>query len=396
MASRTRAIIGCECGRGEGAKLAKRVSLIIFVGEGGPSLPERMVAEVQEAVALDTIAKTISRDWCEEVIVATASPRFAREAAALGAVVEPDEDGFHFGRRLAYLIEKYRVERAFYIGGGAGPLLTEEEFDAIARAGLENDDVVIANNFFSTDFAVFTPASAISRFAPPEIDNNLAWLLHYEGGLRNEPLERTPGTQLDVDTPTDLMLLQVHPLVGPRTLATLRRLDLDLSRLRRAMSFLTDRTAEITVAGRVGSHVWARLETDLACRKRVYAEERGMRASGREQGRQVNSLLGSYLQVVGPERFFATLTASSQAVFLDSRVIFHHLGLDLSGADRFWSDLLHPEEVSDPTARAFTAAARDAGAPVILGGHSLVSGGLLVLIDSAWREHDAALQHPEG
>jgi hypothetical protein len=376
--------------------LAKRISLLVFVGEGGPSVPERMVAEVQQAVALDTIAKAIDRDWCEEVIVATASPHFGREAAALGAIVEPDEEGFHFGRRLAYLIHKYRVERAFYIGGGAGPLLAVEELAAIARAGLENDNIVVSNNFFSTDFAVFTPATAIERFSPPAIDNNLAWLLHYDGGLRSEPLERTPGTQLDVDTPTDLMLLQVHPLVGPRTCAALKGLDLDLSRVRQAMAYLTDRTAEITVAGRVGSHVWARLENDLACRKRIYAEERGMRASGREQGRQVNSLLGSYLEVVGPERFFATLAASSQAIFLDSRVIFHHLRLELGGADRFWSDLLRPDEVSDPTARAFTAAARDAGVPVLLGGHSLVSGGLLVLIDCAWREHDAALPPGEG
>jgi hypothetical protein len=72
-------------------------------------------------------------------------------------------------------------------------------------------------------------------------------------------------------------------------------------------------------------------------------------------------------------------------------VIFHYLGLDLGPADRFWSDLLRPDMIVDPTARAFTAAARDAGVPVLLGGHSLVSGGLLVLIDCAWREHDAAL-----
>ncbi len=348
-----------------------------------------MVASVQEAIALDTIERSLGRDWCEEVIVATASAAFARRLRELPVIVEVDEGEFHFGRRLAALVARHRVERAFYIGGGSGPLLTQAELDGIGHTLLTSDDVVVANNFFSTDFAAFTPADTLARIAPPAIDNNLAWLLHYEGGLRNEPLPRTPGTQLDVDTPTDLLLLQMHPQVGPHTLAALRSLDLDLSRVQQAMCFLTDRTAEITVAGRVGSHVWARLESDLACRKRIYAEERGMRASGREESGSVHSLLGCYLQVVGPERFFATLAASSQAIFLDSRVLFHHLQLNLPAADRFWSDLLRPEEIRNPTARAFTAAARDAGVPVLLGGHSLVSGGLLVLIDCAWRRHDA-------
>lgn len=368
--------------------MAKRVSLLVFVGAGGPSEPERMVQGAHEAIALDTIERALGRDWCEEVIVATASAGFARRAAELPVVVERDAEDFHFGRRLLEMVRRHGVERAFYIGGGAGPLLTDEELDAIGRAALA-DEVVAANNFFSTDFAAFAPADALARFAPPAIDNNLAWLLHYEGGLRSEPLARTPGTQLDVDTPTDLMMLLVHSLVGRHARAYLESLDLDLSRLRQAMACLTDRAAEITVAGRVGSHVWARLETDLACRKRIYAEERGMRASGREEQGQVCSLLGCYLEAVGPERFFATLAAPSQAIFLDSRVIFQHLGLKLNAADRFWSDLLRPEEMQDATARAFTAAARDCGVPVLLGGHSLVSGGLLVLIDCAWREHDA-------
>jgi 2-phospho-L-lactate guanylyltransferase (CobY/MobA/RfbA family) len=371
--------------------LKEGVSLLVFVGAGGQSEPERMVAEAQEAIALDNIEQALAGDWCREVIVSTGSRRLAKRLAELPVMVELDRQEFHFGRQLAELIARHRVERAFYVGGGSNPLLSPGEMAAIGRRLLAGDDVVVPNNLFSCDFVAFTPASAVTRFAPPAIDNNLAWLLHYEAGLACEPMARTPGTQLDVDTPTDLALLRLHGQTGPRAGACLQALDLDLSRLRAAMRCLTDRAAEITVAGRVGSHVWARLETDLACRKRVYSEERGMRASGREGRGEVNSLLGRYLEAVGPNQFFAALATSSQAILLDSRVIFHYLGLDLSPADRFWSDLLRPDKIVNPTARAFTAAARDAGVPVVLGGHSLVSGGLLVLIDCAWREHDAAL-----
>ncbi|MDA8216751.1 MAG: hypothetical protein M0Z94_03950 [Dehalococcoidales bacterium] len=368
--------------------MAKKVSVLIFVGAGGPSAPEQMVAGAQAASALDTVERALAEDWCEEVIVSTASPSFARCLADMPVTVELDRQDFHFGRQLVDLIHRHKIERALYIGGGSGPLLTAAEFASLGRTLLENDEVVITNNFFSTDFAGFSPASAITRIDPPAIDNNLAWLLHYDGGLERRPLDRTPGTQLDIDTPADLMILQMHPQLGPHTAAFLRSLDLDLTRLQKAMAYLTEREAEIVVAGRVGSHVWARLETDLACRKRIYAEERGMRASGREENGLVRSLLAYHLEVVGPRRFFADLVADAQAVFLDSRVIFNHLKLGLSAADRFWSDLLEPGEVGNATAREFTAAARDAGVPVLMGGHSLVSGGLLVLIDVAWQKHD--------
>ncbi len=135
----------------------------------------------------------------------------------------------------------------------------------------------------------------------------------------------------------------------------------------------------------------AHLETDLACRKRVFSEERGMRASGREARGEVRSLLGFYLASVGPWRFFESLGELGQAAFVDSRVLFSHLGLRPTAADRFHSDLLEVEAIVDPLIREFTAAARAAPIPVLLGGHSLVTGGLWTLIDAAWQERDRQL-----
>jgi len=64
-------------------------------------------------------------------------------------------------------------------------------------------------------------------------------------------------------------------------------------------------------------------------------------------------------------------------------VIFSHLGLEPSLSDRFHSDLGQVERIDDPFVREFTQAALEAPIPVILGGHSLVSGGLLALIEIA-------------
>ncbi|GAI01183.1 unnamed protein product [marine sediment metagenome] len=55
-----------------------------------------------------------------------------------------------------------------------------------------------------------------------------------------------------------------------------------------------------------------------------------------------------------------------------------------SANDRFYSDLLKPEKISDPFLREFTYEALNASIPIVLGGHSLVSGGLYALVESAW------------
>jgi hypothetical protein len=89
------------------------------------------------------------------------------------------------------------------------------------------------------------------------------------------------------------------------------------------------------------------------------------------------------------ERFFEALGAMAQAIFLDNRVLFAHRRLWPSAADRFYSDLREPARIGDPFVRALTEAAMAAPVPVIMGGHSLVSGGIYVLIEAAWaRGHD--------
>jgi hypothetical protein len=184
-------------------------------------------------------------------------------------------------------------------------------------------------------------------------------------------------------------VLKVHPGAGHHSQALLDGLDLDPSRLRQAIRPFTDTKAEVLVAGRVGSYLWAQLEGNTACRVRTLSEERGMRADGREEAGQVCSILGFYLEQVGATRFFDTLAKLADAAFIDSRVIFNHLRLDLSCSDRFLSDLGQADKIENAQARQFTQAAGEAPIPVILGGHSLVAGGLLALIEAAILEGGA-------
>ncbi len=116
-----------------------------------------------------------------------------------------------------------------------------------------------------------------------------------------------------------------------------------------------------------------------------------MQADGRVGGGEARSLVGFYLAAVGVQRFFATLAELADAAFLDSRVILAHLGLQPSRADRFLSDLGRHEDVEDPFLRELTEGAAGAAIPVALGGHSVMAGGLMALIEHAWREYDRDL-----
>lgn len=376
-----------------------KVPLVIMTGSSERSEVERMMSLALQAITLDTIERALAVEAIGPIVLATNSTSLAENLRGKPVHIElgKSDEEFHFGRRLRDLITEQGMEKVFYIGGGSGVLLSSEEMSRIAETLLSTDELVIANNFYSTDFAAFAPAEAINSIEPETLtaDNDLAWRLVKRAGLPCKELPRNAATQLDVDTPTDLMTLKLHPGVGPHTRRCLDSLELDISHIEQALGFFTDRTAEVLVAGRVSASTWAYLEYETACRVRLFSEERGMRASGRQARGEALSLLGFYLEEVGLERFFATLAEMSQAVFLDSRVLFAHRQLWPSAADRFYSDLRQPEKISDPWVRRFTQAAIAAPIPIVLGGHSLVSGGLYALVEAAWARGEDLARHVE-
>jgi hypothetical protein len=374
-----------------GAMSADTLPLLIMTGVSEGSEPEWMVSQTRQAITLDLVERALQVPSLGPIVVATNSSALAQRLASYPIAVEldPPHETFHFGRRLVSLIARHDMARCFYLGGGAGPLLSVTDLAAIAETMLAGDRLLVTNNFYSSDFVAFSPTVILKDLPPPDNDNELAWLLGEDAGLPIRELARTGATQFDVDTPVDLFTLNSHPLTGPHTRAYLDTLALDTSHLDAALPLMLDRDATILVAGRVSSATWSYLERETACSTRVFSEERGMRASGRQARGQVRSLLGYYLDVAGIDRFFPTLATMGQALFLDNRVIFAHRNLWPSAADRFYSDLRRPDQITDPFVRELTQAAMTAPVPVIMGGHSLVAGGMYALVDAAWaRGHD--------
>lgn len=353
-----------------------------------------MVAAARRAATLDSLERALSTGaFASAILVADSREGLADVPSAV--VVDVDAGAFHFGRRLAWVIDRFGLEKPLYFSGGSVPLLSAQEFVGIAQELGRGDGLVITNNFYSADLVAFSPGEALKKIRLPDSDNPLARLLAEQGGLSPQPLPRSVSSQFDIDSPSDLAILTLVGGAGPRLQRLLDGWRLDVAPYRGVSAYFTEPTAQVMVAGRTGSQVWQYLEQETACRVRFFAEERGMQAEGRLRDGQARSLLGFYLAEVGVERFFATLAELADAAFLDIRVLMAHLGIEASRADRFLSDLGRHEAIEEPFLREFTRAAGRASIPVVLGGHSLVSGGLMALVEYAWQEHDRRLG-PEG
>jgi hypothetical protein len=365
------------------------VTLIVFSAGGLADSAERMVTETRHAITVDVVARARTIGAFGRIIVATDSQALTGALAQYDVLIDFDnpEERFAFGARLAQLIERYQVEKAFYIGGGAGALLSAGEMRAIAERLDAAENILLPNNYWSTDFVAFAPAKAAIGLPPLDSDNNLSHLLRTERNLDFVAQPRTVGTQFDVDTPIDVVLLGYSKNLGPQTRAMLERLSPDPKHVERLLPHLTQRTSELLIFGRLAGDVMRYFETQIACRTRSLSEERGLLASGREARGEARSLLGFLFDAYGVERGFGLLGEICTAAVLDVRVLLAHRKIRASAHDRFNADLLRWEEIGEPWLREFTAAAARAPIPVILGGHSLVCGGLYLLVEAAWRDY---------
>ena len=382
-----------------------RPTLVIF--QGGARLSdtplESYVLEAQTAATLDLLSLAAESDAFERALLVTEDPMLVGEAEKLSGVlsltIERGGEPFHFGEALRRVCEVHRLERVVYAGGASLPLATRWLLRELAVPVSGEGECVVANSLFSADFVAFYPAGALARIPLPAADNNLAWLLHYTAGLPFAPTPRTIASQFDIDTPPDLAVLNrayeskgdwagsnyasTMSAVGKRLGRVLERVPAMVPRLAeklgQAYEVMATRRAQVLLAGRVSAWVWRRLEVNLPCQTRVLSEERGLQASGREARGEARSLLGLLIDALGVEGLVNALEETCDAAFLDTRVLFAHRRLLVSRADRFYSDALQPDKVSHPWVRQLTAALMSARIPIVLGGHSLVAGGIWAL-----------------
>ncbi len=370
--------------------MAEKVTLLLTVGGWGRSDVERALDGAHRAAARDLLEVLLRADMIDRAIVATDDAAWGDTLTDLPVEVDLDPPGesFHFGRRLAGLIERYETQCVLYSGGASAPLMGVERWTEVLTRLAQAERLVVTNNLHSCDWVGFAPAvEAIPLVVQEANDNAIAWVLANEGGLPFESLPASAATRFDLDTPADLLIALRHPGIGPHLRCFLNGLGWETPQLDGVLAAMAREGGSLAVVGRASAAAWAALEQATRCWVRVFAEERGMRASGRQERGEARSLLADYLELTGVEGFFDELAELVDGVLFDNRVILAARGLWPSTPDRFNSDLYRWDKVEEPFLRRLTRAAAEARVPVVLGGHAVVAGGLMALVESFQAGH---------
>jgi hypothetical protein len=363
------------------------LTAIIMLGPEGPSPAERWVAGGRLAAARDAAGLAASITGVGRVVLAAPEKDYADACRAWGVICDFDAPNsqFHFGARLAQLLERYPAEAHLYMGAGSLPLLPADVLaqavDEVRRAARP---LAVTNNLHSSDWIALNCAAAIQ--ARPERlanDNALGWVLRTEAGVEVRSLPPSAGTRLDIDTPADLLLLALHQGLRPELRRFLTEQLKPSAAWVAAGRRLFARAGQVALLGRVSSAVWAHVEANTQAWVRVFSEERGMTASGRLAAGRVKSMVGAHLSRLGPAAFFGELGELVEAAFFDTRVVLAHAQRWPSSADRYASDLGWPDQIQDPWLRELTEAAVNAPIPIVLGGHGVVAGDLYGLVEIA-------------
>jgi hypothetical protein len=137
---------------------------------------------------------------------------------------------------------------------------------------------------------------------------------------------------------------------------------------------------------------WQAFEQQVACRTAGVIEGRGMKAYANRQP----PVLASLFHERGFADFFRALEDSADAAIIDSRPLLAHRGSLPSAHERFSCDLFRVSEMTDPVWIDFAQRALDCSIPILLGGHSLVSGGLYLLPEICWKGRNLPRRlHPD-
>ncbi len=335
----------------------------------------RVVAIILHAVS-GPDAGPLERSFAESrARLASAHAHGFGDVGATASIVETT-GGWPFGRRLRDLAANAGEAGLIVLGSGSLPLATRGDREAFVEAAGGTGRVLV-NNRHSADVLAMSRDIDLRDLPDLAADNGVPRWLGGQGGAVDDPTRRW-RLQVDIDSPLDAVLaLEPRGYARPEDVPDLTVLDRALAGLARTAR---DPAAEVIVAGRSSAPTLRWLERHTAARTRALIEERGFKTAPSAQ-RPTRSALGLLLDRDGPADLGVILAQLGDAAVIDTRVLMaHRFGRDEArwpaAEDRFASDLLLPDRVTDPWLRALTEAATAAPIPVLLGGHTLVGPGL--------------------
>ncbi|MDI3270464.1 MAG: hypothetical protein QJR00_07140, partial [Bacillota bacterium] len=346
--------------------------------EGGPlSGPlSRDMARIRE-VALGLRVHRLAGAGVHRMVIVSDRDHLSREAWRWGASFQRSLTPFHFGRQLAAFIDGDRSfgpeDWLLYVGGGAGIGLGVQDWQALL-GHLGDPREVWVNNPQSPDLLAFCPYYW-EREELPATDNAFLYAL-LRAGYRRRLWPNEAALNFDIDTPADAALMALLASWGQEALDRPPLVDVlssltwlpPLQERWRRIAHLLHTGGELILMGRVSPVAVLQVNARWPVRLRVFSEERGMKALGRVERGQVRSLMGHYLETVGPQSFFREMAAVAQGAILDTRVLQAHFGWSLSEEERFASDVGMPPQGLPALWQDFIRASQETPLTVLLGG----------------------------
>jgi hypothetical protein len=363
------------------------IPVIVFQPPIGKSKAERWVAQGRLQAALDLVTRLQRVASAGEIFVLAADPEDQESLTSAGGIpIDAQPTPFHFGRVLMDQVERRGWDRFAYFGGASAPLLSAEYLqDVFERASAGQGAQCWVNNYHSTDWAIVRVTKEMMQLADRlPTDNAIGWVLSHDAGYQVQAMPPEAATSMDVDTPSDILVMTGHPQLGAHLRGFVQSApEASLERIAAIQELMRKPGTTLTVIGRGSSRAWRALEDRAQIWVRMLVEERGMVASRRVAQGKVRSLVASFLEQAGPGRFVRELCEISDGVLWDTRVWMAHRGSWPSDADRFAADLGWPDQVADTALRELTEVISAAACPILTGGHGLVSGGIYALLDTA-------------
>ncbi len=305
------------------------------------------------------------------------------------------QPGLTFGEVLA--AHAPRRGGMIVLGAGSVPLLNRGDAKRLVKAASADRRVALTNNRYSSDIVAVARASVLRDLPALPSDNALPRWLEEHAGYAVEELPGRQRLALDIDTPLDAALAALAPTAPAWLTRAVSAAGWAVPRREELRAVAADAHAELLVFGRSSARTLRWMERNVRCRVRFLAEERGMRASSPlaigatadearpARARGPRAALGLLLDQRGPGALAEIVGELGDGALIDSRVLLaHRLGADENGwpsaADRFASDLLLADEVSDAWLRDLTGSAAASEIPILLGAHSLVGPGVRLVL----------------
>src|SRR5215207_1692334 len=285
--------------------------------------------------------------------------RFLAAGADDVAVMRGMPDDRPFGDRLRELVADVTAGGLIVLGSGSVPLATLTDCRTLVATAGDSARRALANNRYSADVVAIARIETLPVIPDLPGDNALPRWLDEIAGYEVTDMRRRWRLAIDIDGPLDMVLVGATEAPAGVDLTAVR------SRVDAVRAVAADRRAELLVAGRTSAATLAWLERHSAARTRAWVEERGLRAAStlaqaalaapeangpqalRPSPRTPASILGAFLDRVGPGALSDHVGRFGDAAMIDSRVLIaHRVGPDEAGwptaEDRFASDLLLP------------------------------------------------------